>query len=247
MKLSRLISTVFCTAVIALASAVATLAIPPTPTPDLSRPNALPSDITTARRGEMPLEFFNYLKDCLLINVKDGQQQYAAWLPLRTFLKMYAAGGGDSGMLESKVGELKPYLMFMVENRSIDQYKNPISESAESLRSRARLRLPDGTEVKPVDRTPEGMPQSPPSFGALGRRGQMLIFQVGDNSTDLDLDNTPKSKLQLVLQPNETFKETVFTWHLPLELAGTPKQCTRCHNDVSGKWTHCPWCGLKQK
>jgi hypothetical protein len=243
MKLARAIS--FAVALSVTWLPVRVEAIPPS-TADVAQPR-IPSDFTAGKRGEMPLEFFNYLRDCFVVHVREGAQQCAAWLPLQTFLRMYAAGGGTSSQLEAKVTDLKPYLMFMVENRTPDEYKNPISESAESIRSRAVLRLPDGTEVKPVDRTPEGMPTTPPSFGTLDRRGQLLIFQAGDNNGDLDSENAPKGKIQLVLKANPTFKESIFTWHLPLELAGTSKQCAKCHNDFSAKWTYCPFCGTKQK
>jgi hypothetical protein len=243
MKTARAIS--FVAATIAIWMPAAAYALPPSAA-DIAQPH-LPADLTAGKRGEMPLEFFNYLKDCFVVNVQDGKQQYAAWLPLQTFLRMYAAGGGDSAQLESKVTELKPYLMFMVENRTMDQYKNPISETAESIRSRARLRLPDGTEVKPMDRTPEGMPANAPSFGTLGRRGQLLIFAAGENGGDLDTEDTPKGKLQLILTATPSLNESTFTWHLPLELSGTAKDCSKCHNKFSAKWTYCPWCGTKGK
>src|SRR6185437_11488919 len=91
---------------------------------------------TPTRHGpEMPLQFFNYLKECFLVNVQDGHQQYAAWLPLQAFVRMYEAAGGSTEQLAPKVEDLKPYLMFIVENLSVDQLGNTTSESVESLRN----------------------------------------------------------------------------------------------------------------
>lgn len=227
------------------ASSLSTATALPTSTPDLAQPN-IPTMSGGPKRAEMPLEFFNFLKDCFIVNVSDGQHQYAAWLPLQTFVRMYAAGGGDTAQLEPKVKDLKSYLMFVVENRTYDQFKNPISESAESLRARIKLRFPDGTEVRAVDKTPDGMPTNAPTFGNLGRRGQLLIFP-SEGHIDLDAENASKSKIQLILDGNDAFKASSFTWHLPLELSGTTKQCSKCHNELSAKWSFCPWCGIKQK
>lgn len=225
-------------------------ALPPS-TPELAQPMTVPALPTVtsppkSKRPEMPLEFFNFIKDCFVVNLADGQQQYAAWLPLQAFMRMYATAGGDTTQLEPKVNDLKPYLMFLVENRTCDQFKNPTSKTVESLRSRALLRLPDGTEVKPLDKTPDGMPTTPPTFGTLGRHAQLLIFPVEENA-DLDGEHSGKGKLQLVLKGNDSFKTSSFTWHLPLELSGAARQCTRCHNDISSKWSFCPYCGTKQK
>lgn len=222
-------------------SVTSAFALPVSPA-DVTHP-ALPDTSQMEGNPGMPLEFFNFMKECVQITSNENEKQLAAWLPMATCFKLVDIAGGKTGSLEASMQKCQPYLMFIVENRVGSNGSHMSFEPVASMRARAVLKFTDGQEVRALEKVPEDFPSAILSLARLPgtHQANLLIFPAGTHA-DLDL-STAKNKLSLSLLATKDYHASDFVWRLPLEIYGSTQQCTKCHSDLSAKWSFCPYCG----
>jgi hypothetical protein len=73
----------------------------------------------------------------------------------------------------------------------------------------------------------------------------VLIFPNKGRDGKPLIDETTKSKLELVLKRDGNYRATEFVWNTPFDSMSATPPCGKCGERVSAKWSFCPWCGAK--
>ncbi len=194
----------------------------------------------------------DFTKEIMIIDFKDGKQYLVMWLPFEYFV---SAAMSDATMskasAESTVRFMKPFITLAVQ-AGIDQPDgSTIYATEKELAARAVLRMPDGTEERPVERIP------PLVLGALAAMKAVitadggnanihfLVFPAVNKKGTPIVDTKRKEELNLILRADPKFKEKFFTWRTPFDSVVGTVTCAKCKAGLSAKWTYCPYCGQK--
>ena len=80
-------------------------------------------------------------------------------------------------------------------------------------------------------------------MGELGAHMYVLMFPATTGGGKAVIDPSRKARLTLVLKEDSRFKEAVLVWHTPFDATNPVPPCHQCKEQVSAKWSYCPWCG----
>jgi hypothetical protein len=230
--------TILCVSVILLFAAILTVA---------SIEKQSPNQIQKVNLGE-------FIKDIMKLKIDGDITELAMWFPYEFYVESSVAKGGITREeAEKGIDFIKPYQTIIV-CCGIDQADGSSQYSSrKEVISRAVLKLKDGREIKPLDNVPPlvsaavaGMKAMMSQEGdARSANMHILIFPAKTEQEKLIVDTNKKDKLTLVLKDYGKFKETIFTWHTPFDMATSIPPCEKCGEAVSAKWSFCPWCGSK--
>lgn len=144
---------------------------------------------------------------------------------------------------------LKPYQAIVVQCSISDELGNEVYASEREIVQRAVLQLANGTEVKPLTKYPPQVKATIEVMKAFmaedGDGMYILVFPASTSGGKKIVDTTKKDKLTMVLKASKDFPQAVFTWRTPFDTLQGDQTCATCKEDVSVKWSYCPWCGAK--
>lgn len=182
-----------------------------------------------------------------------GQLDMAFWVPYDFFVEAGLADGKlTREQMASGCAFLKNYVPMIIV-RSMDKPDGSTDyASVEQLRAAAVLRLADGTEVRALEKVPPmvsatvgAMKAVMDSEGGVAGGMEVLVYPARDGKGRLIVDTAKRDKLTLVLKAHGKRKETLFTWHTPFDVKNPALPCGKCGEQMSIKWSYCPWCGTK--
>jgi hypothetical protein len=196
----------------------------------------------------------SFAKEVMILKMDGGQTQLAMWMPFEFFVGAATVQSGKPrAEIENDVAFLKPYITIAIQS-SVDQTDGSSVYATEAdIRSRAVLRLDDGTEVAPLT-TPPPMVSATLSalkafIAADGGTGNanlhLLIFPNKSRTGKPVVQTTQKDKLTLALKADRKFKAVSFTWRTPFDAASRVPDCPKCKEAMSAKWSYCPYDGQK--
>ena len=193
-------------------------------------------------------------KEVMALQIDGGQQSLVMWTPYEFFLAAGTAGGAMSHeAAERELGFLRSYItMFVMSSFERPDGTEVYATEAET-RSRAALRLDDGTEVAPLTVTPPKMSAiitmmkslMAAQGGADRKNMHVLVFPAVTDRGRTVVDTARKDKLTLALKPAGRFGAASFTWRTPFDAVARVPDCQRCKAGLSAKWSYCPYCGQK--
>lgn len=192
-----------------------------------------------------------FVKEIMAVRVDGDDMTLAMWMPCEFFLAAGTAQGQDSASAEKDLAFLKPYMLFVVQVSRDDEEGTSVYSTKEDVEARLSLRLPDGKELRPLAKTPPNVLAVASTMTALmgaegdagGKNMHVFVFSAKTPDGKLAFDTTSKAKLALVLKPAKGFKECLLTWRTPFDAMVPATPCRKCKEDVSAKWSFCPWCG----
>ena len=196
----------------------------------------------------------DFTKEIMIIDFKDGKQYLVMWLPFEFYISAALSDGKMSkASAESTMQFLKPFITLAVQ-AGIDQPDgSTIFATEKELAARAVLRMPDGTEERPVDRIPPSVSGALAAMKAVitadGGKSDaaihFLVFPAVSKKGTPIIDTKRKEELNLILKADPKFKEKSFTWRTPFDSVVGTMTCEKCKAGLSAKWTYCPYCGQK--
>ena len=195
-----------------------------------------------------------FVKEIMKLKFEGNRMELAMWCPFEFYVEASLAEGGQTRTaVERDIGFLKPYFTVIVQC-SIDQPDgSSLYSSEKEVRTRAVLKLADGTEIHPLDKVPPAVSATVAAMKVImasegdpgGANMHVLVFPTKNKQGQSIVDTAQKDKLTLVLKANRKFNETIFTWHTPFDATTSVPPCPDCGESVSAKWSFCPWCGKK--
>jgi hypothetical protein len=196
----------------------------------------------------------SFIKELMVLKGEGPQCQVAIWLPFDFFVEAGLARGGTSrAEVERGLRVLKPYHAIIVQRALTHDDGSMEYASQRDVLAAAVLRLDNGDEVAPLDpeRIPplvSGMAETMKKIVASGggERGAstyVLMFPATTAEGKAVIDPSRKARLTLVLKEDSRFKEAVLVWHTPFDATKPVPPCLQCKEQVSAKWSYCPWCG----
>jgi hypothetical protein len=214
-----------------------------------------PSRVLSQEQPARPkVDLGSFVKEVMILKLEGDQRQLAMWFPFEFFVQAGMAEGGKSrSEVEKEIGFLKPYHVIMVQTGWDREDGTTVYSDEKEVRGRATLRLDQGKELKPLDRTPplvsatvEAMKKMIASEGDEGSANMhVLMFPATTPDQKTVIDMSRKGKLTLFLKPAGRFKQTEVVWHTPFDATTPVPPCPKCKESVSPKWSYCPWCGQK--
>lgn len=193
-------------------------------------------------------------KEIMIMEFKNGNTHLAMWMTFDFFVAATTSQGKATKAEAEKTLEfLKPYLTMVVQSSSTQADGTSVYANENEVRARAALKLPDGSEVYPLEKPPPivsaTMAAMKSAIAAEGDAGSanmhILVFPAISKQGQKIVDTARKDKLTLVLRADKKFKETSFTWRTPFDALTSVSDCPRCKAGLSVKWTYCPYCGHK--
>ncbi|HVF58052.1 MAG TPA: hypothetical protein VM934_18025 [Pyrinomonadaceae bacterium] len=195
-----------------------------------------------------------FAKEVMILKMEGGQAQLAMWMPFEFFVDAAAAQSGKPrSAIESDIAFLKPYITIAVQH-SLDKPDGSSLYATEAeIRSRAVLRLDDGTEIAPLTTVPPLVSVTLSALktfiaadgGAGNANLHLLIFPNKTAQGKPVVSTTQKDKLTLTLKNHKTFRAASFTWRTPFDAATHTPDCPKCKSAMSAKWSYCPYDGQK--
>lgn len=161
-----------------------------------------------------------------------------------------ADGTRTRAELEKELAILKPYLTIVVECSTDRPNGRSVYAREKRIRSRAVLKLPDGSEVKPLAEVPQSLLDTVRAIRAgmisSGDPGMhILIFPNKDKNGERLIEASDKDKLTLVLRADNNYREATFVWNTPFDALMSVPPCSKCGGKSMAKWYYCSWCGQK--
>lgn len=194
------------------------------------------------------------VKELLIVKSDKVQGQLAIWLPYDFFYQSALADSSKSiEENEKQIAAIKDYQVIIVECKS-SSLDGTLMQGEVAIRSRANIKMADGTMINPLEKIPESIVQPVSAIqAAMAGAGEdannmhVLLFPAKTGAGKLLIDTSKREKFSLVLKADKSFSETTFTWRTPFDALNPPQPCTKCHEILSAKWDFCPWCGTKQE
>jgi hypothetical protein len=201
-----------------------------------------------------PADIGAFVKELMAVKIDGTRTQLAIWFPYEFFIEAALSQPGSTRAgVEQDVGFMKPYITMIIQCKFENPDGSGLYASEAEVRARAALKMADGTEVSPIDRTPPKIAAMVSALktiiSAEGDAGSanmhILVFPTQNKQGKLIVNTSQKDKLALVLKADRRYPETIFAWHTPFDATANVTMCSRCKEQVSPKWTYCPWCGQK--
>jgi hypothetical protein len=196
----------------------------------------------------------SFLKELMALKADANQIQVAMWFPLELFAEAGLAQGGNSrAEVERRLRFLRPYHTIVVVRGWNQDDGSMAFASQRDVLAAAVLRLDNGEEIAPLDpdRIPplaSGMAEvmkkaAAAGVGKLGAHMYVLMFPATTVEGKAIIDPSRKARLNLVLKADSHFNEAVLVWRTPFDATNPVPPCPQCKEQVSAKWSYCPWCG----
>jgi hypothetical protein len=196
----------------------------------------------------------SFVKEIMVFKFDNDTQQLALWFPFEFFIAAgMAEGKSTRARAEEDMKFLKPYVTIAVQvNRDLPDGTS-VYQTESEVRSRALLKLDDGSEIAPLVRTPPMLTAALAAMKSVinqqgGEDRANTFFLVFPNKTRAGraaVDERQKDKLTLFLKADKNFPRTTFTWRTPFDAVTSVPDCPKCKSGLSAKWTYCPYCGQK--
>ena len=196
----------------------------------------------------------SFVKEIMVLKIEGEAQHLALWFPYEFFVAAVMADGKSTrAATEGDMAFLKPYVTIAVQvNRDMPD-GTAVYQTESEVRSRAVLKLDDGTEVAPLAKVPPMLMAALAAMKTIisqqgGEDRANTFFLVFPNKTKTGkavVNERQKDKLMLVLKADKTFREAAFTWRTPFDAVTSVPDCPKCKAGLSAKWTYCPYCGQK--
>ncbi|HEV2800816.1 MAG TPA: zinc ribbon domain-containing protein [Pyrinomonadaceae bacterium] len=196
----------------------------------------------------------SFVKEIMALKIEGETQHLGLWFPYEFFV---AAGMSDGkttrASAESDVAFIKPFITIAVQvNRDLPDGTS-IYQTESEVRSRAVLKLDDGSEIAPLDKVPPMLTAALAAMKSIiaqqgGEDRASTFFLVFPNKAKTGkpaVDERQRDKLTLLFKADKNFRETVFTWRTPFDAVSSVPDCPKCKAGLSAKWTYCPYCGQK--
>ena len=192
------------------------------------------------------------MREIIAFKMAGDRMHLAFWVPYEFFVAAgWAKGVRSMDEAEEELAILKPYVVIVAQAQTerADGTKEYASE--EEIRSRAVLRLLDGTGIKPLETIPTkisavlgAMKGAMSAQGTQAKKMHVLVFPAKHQGKSV-VNTARRDKLVLVLKANGGYAETVFTWRTPFDAVAPAAPCAKCGGEMSARWSYCPWCGAK--
>ena len=186
------------------------------------------------------------LQDTLKMSSKNDDMTAVCWISEEIF----SAGkpqppAGTTTQREQFLKSVRPYIMIMVLESTMDASGNFTYKSEKYLRANTRLIDSQGNSYAPRPETEELKsvtqliePAFAEMIGPRGKNMHLLFFPAKTDRGVPIARPTSKGEFKVKLADNE------FRWRLPLDSFLPHKVCSGCGEEGKGSWTFCPWCGL---
>jgi hypothetical protein len=196
----------------------------------------------------------SFAKEIVVLKLDSDTQQLALWFPFEFFVAAGMADGKNTrASVEDNMSFLKPYVTIAVQvNRDLPD-GTTVYQTESEVRTRAVLKLDDGTEIAPLARTPPMLTAALAAMkSVISQQGGedrestfFLIFPKKIRGGRSAVDERQKDKLTLLLKADKKFRLATFTWRTPFDAVTSVPDCPKCKAGLSAKWTYCPYCGQK--
>ncbi|HEY9401432.1 MAG TPA: zinc ribbon domain-containing protein [Pyrinomonadaceae bacterium] len=196
----------------------------------------------------------SFVKEMMVLKIEGETQHLALWFPFEFFVAAGMADGKTTrSSAEADVAFLKPYVTVAVQvNRDLPDGTSLFQTESE-VRSRAVIKLDDGAEIAPLDKTPPMLTAALAAMKAIfAQQGGddrantfFLIFPNKTRTGKAIVDERQKDRLTLFLKADKNFRATSFNWRTPFDAVTSVPDCPKCKAGLSAKWTFCPYCGQK--
>lgn len=216
------------------------------------QPTATPT--THNHPAAKAVDLGSFVKEIMVLKYEAETQHLALWFPFEFFVAAGMADGKTTrAITESEMSFLKPFVTIAVlVNRDLPDGTSVYQKESE-VRSRAVLKLEDGTEIAPLAKTPPLLTDALAAMHSIiaqqgGEDRANTFFLVFPNKTRAGraaVDERQKDKLTLLLKADKNFPHTTFTWRTPFDAVTSVPDCPKCKAGLSSKWTYCPYCGQK--
>lgn len=211
------------------------------------------SSVQGEQKGEAKsrVDLGAFVKELMILKMEGDQSQMVFWLPFEFFLESNLAEGAKSrAETERELAFLKPFHTVAIQCSLEQPDGTSLYASEKEVRSRAFLKLEDGTELLPLDKVPPMVSATVAAMKTLieaeGDAGSanthILIFPSTKNNKPV-VDSSKKSKLTLVLRADNRFRPVTISWRTPFDSVSPSSICSRCKESLSAKWSYCAWCG----
>jgi hypothetical protein len=196
----------------------------------------------------------SFAKEIVALKLDGDTQQLALWFPFEFFAAVSMADGKNTrASVEDTMGFLKPYVIIAVAvNRDLPD-GTTLYQAESEVRTRAALKLDDGTEIAPLTKTPPMLAAALAAMRSIisqqgGEDRANTFFLIFPNKTKTGrsaVDERQKDKLTLLLKADKNYRPATFTWRTPFDAVTGVPDCPKCKAGLSAKWTYCPYCGQK--
>ncbi|HEX5706515.1 MAG TPA: zinc ribbon domain-containing protein [Pyrinomonadaceae bacterium] len=195
-----------------------------------------------------------FTKEVMGFHFEGDQTHLAIWFPYEFFVAVALSDGtGDRASMEREMGFMRDYIPLVIQSEFEQPDGTKVFATEAELRSRAVLKLADGSEVAALTSVPPKISALlavmrnviQDDGGQLSRNMHVLVFPSSTRAGRKIVETSQKDILTLVLKPGGRFKEASFNWRTPFDALTRPADCPRCRAGVSAKWTYCPFCGQK--
>lgn len=200
------------------------------------------------------IDLGSFIKEMMVLKVEGETQHLALWFPFEFFVAAGVADGKSTrASVEDDMGFLKPYVTLAVQvNRDLPDGTS-VYQTESQVRSRAVLRLDDGSEIAPLDKVPPMLTTALAAMKSIitqqgGETGANTFFLIFPNKVKTGkavVDERQKDKLTLFMKADKNFRATSFNWRTPFDAVSSVPDCPKCKAGLSAKWTYCPYCGQK--
>lgn len=203
---------------------------------------------------EKPADLGAFTKEIMALKIEGGQQHLVMWLPYEFFI---AAGMSDGTVtresIEREMGFLKSYITMFIMSSQEKADGTEVFATESEVRTRAAIKLADGTEVKPLMTVPPKVAAivavmkafMAQQGGADRENMHVLVFPAATPQGKPVVDTARKDMLKLQLAADARFRAASFTWRTPFDALTSVPDCPRCKAGLSAKWSYCPFCGQK--
>lgn len=212
-----------------------------------------PAHQLQAKEAAPQVDVGAFLTELMALKIDGQHTQLAIWMPAEFFtaaasMSMENFTPADAAIVKEL---LKPYQVMLVQCCVENEQGQDSYLTEEQVRARAGLLLEDGTIVRPKTKVPEDMlellqgmkkamadPADP-----KGEHMVVLLFPATTDTGKPVVETAKKDQLKLGLRAAHGFSLAFFTWHTPFDTTSHIAPCAKCGEDLSAKWSYCPWCG----
>jgi len=197
-----------------------------------------------------PVDPGKFMTEMMKMSMSDNVNQITVWLPFEFWVRVgMMKTGGNRALAEQMFAAVRPYIVLFVRRKATSADGSKINVTAEQVETSTVLVGADGTEVKCLKELPADVRTIASSMKAsLEKKGKMhlLVFRNANEKGKPLVNEAQRGKLTVLLKPVADFPQMKVTYRTPFDAAVAKKQCAKCKDEVSVKWTYCPWCGTKQ-
>jgi len=208
----------------------------------------------TRTESEQEVNLGAFTTEVMIIKIDGDQTQLAMWFPFEFFVEADLQDRkSNRASAESDLAFLKPYITIIVQCSTDKPDGTSIYANEKAVAARAVLQASDGTTLEPLKTVPpmlsvavSAMKQMMAAEGdAGGENMHILVFPNKTKDGKALIDANRKGSLKLVLKASGNFKDSTFVWKTPFDAMKSVPPCPKCNEQVSAKWTFCPWCGAR--